>query len=218
LLQSALAKRQRVHALDLADGEPLANAPAEPTILFSLQELAVLIKPLMGLDAPRDEADRILEVRPKEHWFEFEVTKALGYHYPPGAGLFPDLRHQLLEVKRHTGKSVTIDFGHHHPGSDEILEARWNEKARARVCDIRYLIALAPPPDYRVSVLVLATGAEINSIFGVSPTKTIEYQLGISKQWRELHAGQILPLASSSTLDAASILARTPGVSPRGEE
>lgn len=190
--QSARSKQQQVHTLDLADGEPLANAPADPALLFSLDELAVLLKPLMGLDAPRDDADRILEVRPKGHWFEFEVAKSLGYHYPPGAGLFPDLRHQLLEVKHHTGKSVTIDFGHHHPGSEEIIEARWNEKARVRVCDIRYLIALAPPPRYQVSVMVLATGQEINTIFGVSPTQTIKYQLGISKQWREEHAGQIL--------------------------
>ncbi len=146
----------------------------------------------MGIDAPRDEGNRILEVRPKGHWFEFEVAKSLGYHYPPGAGLFPDLRHQLREVKHHTGKSVTIDFGDHHPGSEEVLEARWNEKTRIRVCEIRYLIALAPPPQFRVSVMVLATGAEINSIFGVSPTQTIKYQLGISKQWREEHAGQIL--------------------------
>jgi len=111
---------------------------------------------------------------------------------PPRAGLFPDLRNQILEIKHHTGKSVTIDFGHHHPGSDAILEGRWNEKVRAKVRDIRYLIALAPPPDFRVSVLVLATGGEIDSIFGVSPTQTIKYQLGISKQWREQHRGQIL--------------------------
>jgi hypothetical protein len=63
---------------------------------------------------------------------------------------------------------------------------------KARVRDIRYLIALAPPPVFRVTVLVLATGAEIDSIFGVSPTKTVKYQLGISKQWRDAHAGQIL--------------------------
>jgi len=192
LLQSARSKQQQIHTLDLADGEPLANAPADPALIFSLDQLALLLKPLMGMDAPRDDSNRILEVRPKGHWFEFEVAKSLGYHYPPGAGLFPDLRHQLLEVKHHTGKSVTIDFGHHHPGSEEILEARWNEKARVRVCDIRYLIALAPPPKHQVSVMVLATGEEINTIFGVSPTQTIKYQLGISKQWREEHAGQIL--------------------------
>ncbi len=146
----------------------------------------------MGIEAPRDSDNRILEVRPKGHWFEFEVAKSLGYHYPPGAGVFPDLRHQILEVKHHTGKSVTIDFGHHHPASKSVLDACWNEKMHARVRDIRYLIALAPPPRFRVSVMVLATGAEIDSIFGVSPTKTIKYQLGISNRWRELHAGQIL--------------------------
>ncbi len=190
--QTAIHKRDQIHALDLADGDPLANAPADPALLFSLDEIAWLLKPLMGMDAPVDRNQRILEVRPKGHWFEFEVAKLLGYHYPPGSGLSPDLRNQLLEVKHHTGKSVTIDFGHHHPGSEETIEARWNEKTRVRVCDIRYLIALAPPPECRVSVMVLATGAEINSIFGVSPTATIKYQLGISKQWRDKHAGQIL--------------------------
>jgi hypothetical protein len=190
--ESAGHKRERIRLLDVTDGEPLANAPADPPLLLTLEKLAALLRPLMGIHAPRDEGNRILEVRPKGHWFEFEVAKALGYHYPPGAGLFPDLRHQLLEVKHNTGKSVTIDFGHHHPGSEEVLDARWNEKTRARVCDIRYLIALAPPPQFQVSVIVLATGTEIDSIFGVSPTKTIKYQLGISQKWRDQHAGQIL--------------------------
>jgi hypothetical protein len=185
-------KKDRIHSQDLTDGEPLANAPADLAALYSLKELAILLKPLMGMEAPRDGQNRILEVRPKGHWFEYEVVKCLGYHYPPGSGLFPDVRHQLLEVKHHTGKAVTIDFGHHHPASEEILEARWNEKAKARIRDIRYLIALAPPPDYVVTVLVLATGAEIDSIFGVSPTKTIKYQLGISPRWRAEHKGQIL--------------------------
>ncbi len=192
LFRSADAKRDRIHALDLADGDPLANAPADPSLLFTLEELAVLLKPLMRIEAPRDTGNRILEVRPKGHWFEYQVGTRLGYHYPPGAGLFPDVRHQLLEVKHHTGKSITVDFGRHHPASKEVLEVRWNEKVRVPVCDIRYLIALAPPPDFRVTVMVLATGAEIDSIFGVSPTQTIKYQMGISKQWREEHAGKIL--------------------------
>lgn len=191
-LGRAREMKDRIRALDLGDGDPLANAPADPDLLFTLAEIATLLRPLMGVDAPRDDGGRILEVRPKGHWFEFEVAKRLGYHYPPGAGLFPDLRHQLLEVKHHTGKSVTIDFGHHHPGSEDVIEARWNERTQARICDIRYLIALAPPPEHKVSVMVLATGAEINSIFGVSPTPTIKYQLGISPRWRDTHAGQIL--------------------------
>jgi len=65
LTESARAKKERIHSLDLADGEALANAQADPTLLFSLEELALLLKPLMGIEAPRDEANRILEVRPK---------------------------------------------------------------------------------------------------------------------------------------------------------
>lgn len=65
LSESARVKKERIHSLDLADGEALANAPADPTLLFSLGELATLLKPLMGIDAPRDEGNRILEVVPK---------------------------------------------------------------------------------------------------------------------------------------------------------
>lgn len=189
---SATSKRDRIHGMDLADGDPLVNAPADPDLLLSMEELAILLKPLMGIEAPRDAANRILEVRPKGHWFEFEVAKRLGYHYPPRAGLFPDLRHQLLEVKHHTGQSITIDFGRHHPASQEVPDIRWNEKTRARICDIRYLIALSPPPAFRVVTMVLATGAEIDSIFGVSATQTIKYQMGISKRWCEEHKGKML--------------------------
>jgi hypothetical protein len=199
LRRSAEQKKKDIHGLDLADGEPLTNAPADPSTLYSLEELAILLKPLMGIDAPRDSQNRILEVRPKGHWFEYEVVKCLGYHYPPGSGLFPDVRHQLLEVKHHTGKTVTIDFGHHHPDSKVVIDARWNEKAKASIRDIRYLIALAPPPDYKVTILVLATGAEIQKIFRVSPTQTIKYQLGISSKWREQHKGQII--VSGKALD-----------------
>ena len=40
--------------------------------------------------------------------------------------------------------------------------------------------------------MVLATGEQIDKIFGVSPTPTIKYQLGISNKWRIAHAGRIL--------------------------
>lgn len=55
VLQSADAKRARIHALDLGDGDPVANAPADPELLFMLDEIAILLKPLMGVDAPRDD-------------------------------------------------------------------------------------------------------------------------------------------------------------------
>ena len=145
----------------------------------------------LKLSSP-DTNGRILEVRPKGHWFEFEVAKRLGYNYPPGGGLFPDIRHQALEIKHHTGKSITVDFGRYHPGSGDVINETWNRQLQLKVNQIRYLIALAPPPKFKVTTLIVLTGAQIINVFGVSPTQTIKYQMGISKKWREDHRGKMM--------------------------
>jgi hypothetical protein len=155
ILKEANQKRHLVYRKDLEDANVLANQQPEASLLYTLEEIAVLVEDLMGVDAPRDEEGRILEVRPKGHWFEFEVAKRLGYNYPPSAGLFPDIRHQVLEIKHHTGRSVTVDFGRYHPGSDEIINEVWNRKLQLRVNQIRYLIALAPPPEHKVTTLII---------------------------------------------------------------
>ena len=145
----------------------------------------------LKLSSP-DTNGRILEVRPKGHWFEFEVAKRLGYNYPPGGGLFPDIRHQALEIKHHTGKSITVDFGRYHPGSGDVINETWNRQLQLKVNQIRYLIALAPPPKFKVTTLIVLTGAQIINVFGVSPTATIKYQMGISAKWREDHRGKMM--------------------------
>src|SRR3990167_3248488 len=145
----------------------------------------------LKLSSP-DTNGRILEVRPKGHWFEFEVAKILGYNYPPGGGLFPDIRHQALEIKHHTGKSITVDFGRYHPGSGDVINETWNRQLQLKVNQIRYLIALAPPPKFKVTTLIVLTGAQIINVFGVSPTATIKYQMGISAKWREDHRGKMM--------------------------
>jgi hypothetical protein len=192
LLASAQKKKKLIYQTDLEDANVLANQPPTEATLYSLDEVAVLIEDLMSIDAPTDSRGRILEVRPKGHWFEFEVAKRLGYNYPPGSGLFPDIRHQALEIKHHTGKNITVDFGRYHPGSDDVINEVWNRQLKLRVKDIRYLIALAPPPSYKVDTLILLTGAQIVDVFGVSPKATIKYQMGISEKWREDHRGKMM--------------------------
>jgi len=128
----------------------------------------------------------------REHWFNYEAAKRLGCHYSPIAGLFPTIRHQVLEIKHQTGKSVTVDFGRYHPGSDEVINETWNRKLQLKVNQIRYLIALAPPPKFRVTTLILLTGAQIINVFGVSPKATIKYQMGISEKWRAEHRGKMM--------------------------
>lgn len=183
----AEAKKQSIYQLDLEEAQGLTSQPPTSELLYSLEEMATLLQDLMSIDAPRDARGRILEVRPKGHWFEFEVAKRLGYHYPPSSGLFPDIRHQALEIKHHTGKSVTVDFGRHHPGSEEVINELWNRKFQFKVNQIRYLIALAPPPEFKIVTLILLTGHQLIDVFGVSPTATIKYQMGISTKWREQH-------------------------------
>lgn len=191
-LASALAKKKLLYQKDLEDANVLANQPPEMGLFYTLEEIAILIEDLMNIDAPTDTNGRILEVRPKGHWFEFEVAKRIGYNYPPGGGLFPDIRHQALEIKHHTGRSVTVDFGRYHPGSDEVINETWNRKLHLKVNQIRYLIALAPPPKFKVSTLILLTGAQIVNVFGVSPKATIKYQMGISEKWRAEHDGKMM--------------------------
>lgn len=192
LLTSASKKKKLIYQTDLEDANSLANQPPTKETLYTLEEIAILIEDLMSIDAPTDTNGRILEVRPKGHWFEFEVAKRLGYNYPPGGGLFPDIRHQALEIKHHTGKSITVDFGRYHLGSDDVINETWNRQLQLKVNQIRYLIALAPPPKFKVTTLIVLTGAQIINVFGVSPTATIKYQMGISDKWREDHRGKMM--------------------------
>ena len=79
LLQSALRKKKLIYQKDLEDGNVLAIQPALDTSLFyTIEEIAILIERLMEIDSPRDSNGRLLEVRPKVNWFEFEVAKCLG--------------------------------------------------------------------------------------------------------------------------------------------
>ena len=192
LLASASKKKKLIYQTDLEDANSLANQPPVVETLYTLEEIAILTEDLMSIDAPTDTNGRILDVRPKGHWFEFEVAKRLGYNYPPDGGLFPDIRHQALEIKHHTGKSITVDFGRYHPGSDDIINETWNRQLQLKVNQIRYLIALAPPPKFKVTTLIVLTGAQIINVFGVSPTATIKYQMGISDKWREDHRGKMM--------------------------
>lgn len=64
------------------------------------------------------------------------VCTALGYDSYQDDGQFPDVRHQLLEVKLQT--SPTIDLGLVRPNSDEPLDVPMIQETQIRHCDVRY--------------------------------------------------------------------------------
>ena len=66
------------------------------------------------------------------------VCRSLGYVNYHDDGRFPDIRHQLLEVKLQT--STTIDLGLVKPDSIELLDMPPLGGQRVRYCDVRYVL------------------------------------------------------------------------------
>lgn len=66
------------------------------------------------------------------------VCDALGYSSFKDDGKFPDVKHQLLEVKLQT--SPTIDLGLILPNNTDVLEIPQINDQSIRMCDVRYAI------------------------------------------------------------------------------
>lgn len=66
------------------------------------------------------------------------ACEALGYSSFKDDGKFPDIKHQLLEVKLQT--SPTIDLGLILPSNEDILEIPKINDQAIRMCDVRYAI------------------------------------------------------------------------------
>lgn len=86
------------------------------------------------------------------------VCNSLGYQSYADDGQFPDVRHQLLEVKLQTAK--TIDLGLVEPSSTEPVDLDSMPEGTIRHCDVRYAIFGAEKDGTNVIItsLVLTTG------------------------------------------------------------
>jgi hypothetical protein len=86
------------------------------------------------------------------------VCEFLGYSDYRDDGRFPDVRHQLLEVKLQT--SPTIDLGLVRPDSCGLLDLPQIAGTQVRHCDVRYAVfyAVIEGGDVRLTHLFLTTG------------------------------------------------------------
>ncbi|MGB8657048.1 MAG: restriction endonuclease [Candidatus Zixiibacteriota bacterium] len=86
------------------------------------------------------------------------VCKCLGYVDYRDVGQFPDVRHQLLEVKLQT--TPTIDLGLVCPDSTEALDMPKMEGRQIRHCDTRYALFYAKTDGKSVTLthFLLTTG------------------------------------------------------------
>ena len=93
------------------------------------------------------------------------VCEALGYRSYQDDGRFPDVRHQLLEVKLQT--APTIDLGLVTPASEAPLDEPQILGRQIRHCDVRYAIFSAQTDGTTVTLtrLYLTTGRDFFTRF-----------------------------------------------------
>ncbi|TAM48200.1 MAG: restriction endonuclease [Gammaproteobacteria bacterium] len=107
------------------------------------------------------------------------VCKALGYGSYQDDGRFPDVRHQLLEVKLQT--SPTIDLGLVRPDSVESLDVPKIGRQPIRHCDVRYAVFCGRIDGNRVVLthFFLTTGEAFFSRFPQFRGKVLNKKLQI---------------------------------------
>lgn len=107
------------------------------------------------------------------------VCMALGYSSYQDDGQFPDVRHQLLEVKLQT--APTIDLGLVLPSSTEPLDVPKIAGRQIRHCDVRYAIFYARTDGALVTLthLFLTTGEAFFTRFPQFQGKVLNKKLQI---------------------------------------
>lgn len=107
------------------------------------------------------------------------VCQSLGYTNCEDDGQFPDIRHQLLEVKLQT--SPTIDLGLVRPDSEDALGAFKMGDQRVRHCDVRYALfyAVTDGKDVSVTHIFLTTGEKFFTRFPQFQGKVLNKKLQI---------------------------------------
>lgn len=110
---------------------------AHPSIeqLMPIQDIYRALTPLLGstfADAGIDQE------RNRGGELHRQVCAALGYGSYQDDGTFPDIRHQLIEVKLQT--SPTVDLGLVSPDSTAPLDTPQLGGVQVRHCDVRYVV------------------------------------------------------------------------------
>jgi hypothetical protein len=141
-----------------------ASPIAEPEsgALLPIKEIFRRLSPLVGVsfDDPGSVQDRNRGAA-----LHRLICERLGYRSYEDRGQFPDIRHQLLEVKLQT--SPTIDLGLVQPNSEERLDIRQLGGHHPRHCDTRYALFFAKTDGAVVSLthLYVTTGLDFFTRF-----------------------------------------------------
>lgn len=138
---------------------PASSPISEPEsgLLLTVEAIFQKLSPLVGTTFADPGMD---QERNRGAALHRLICERLGYKRYEDNGQFPDIRHQLLEVKLQT--SPTIDLGLVLPNSDDHLDIQALGNHHPRHCDTRYALFFAKTDGVRVSLthLFVATGAD----------------------------------------------------------
>jgi hypothetical protein len=118
---------------------------------------------------------------------ERKIIELLGYETQENDllhGAFPDIRHQLLEVK--VQDSPTVDLGKFSPEKEEIVI----DALHLTTFDVRYLIALTNSKTEIIEGIILCSGEQLGELFSYISTESYKCQRSIPKTFFETYSGQ----------------------------
>ena len=144
--------------------------------LLPIRDIFERLRPLIGEDFPDIGYDQERNRGAELHKL---VCRHLGYTNYRDDGQFPDVRHQLLEVKLQT--SPTIDLGLVRPDSEEALDVPNIEGEQIRHCDVRYALFCAVTDGSVVTLtrVYVSTGERFFSRFPQFQGKVLNRKLQI---------------------------------------
>jgi len=143
----------------------LANGFVKPSknfALFPSEKEVIPIEELVKAIAPKIIGLNVkyLETKVKGQALEKIILESLGYDLNEGVkleGQYPDIRHQLLEIKDQD--SQTVDLGKYTPLEESIIYKEHD----ITTADIRYLIVLVDRKNNVVTGMILCAGKDLSS-------------------------------------------------------
>ena len=161
--------------VELTTGASPVNHPQAGQLL-PIEEIFDKLQPLVGASFPDIGYD---QERKRGAMLHRLVCQHLGYVDYRDDGQFPDVRHQLLEVKLQT--SPTIDLGLVCPDSGEALDVPRINGLQICHCDVRYALFYAETDGRNVTLthLFLTTGEKFFTRFPQFQGKVLNKKIQI---------------------------------------
>lgn len=171
-------RRAHIAEQDRLIGAPLVKMPPDKTLLFTSAEIGSLMEEVINTEFPDlgPGQERLVG-----QFLEKRIVEALGYQqfYFTDTGGYPDLLHQLVEVKfQYSG---TIDLGRNLPTEPVQIEGLWNIWGLTNR-EIRYVVCLverSEAQNFQVESVVVCTGVDFNEYFSVCEGTNFKVQLVI---------------------------------------